>query len=698
MKNRVRYLTEKVKTLEDRSDKSELLNSIGFEDLKLLIRKFSPCQTVADFIEVQLAEGQKKPRGRRFTEKFKNECLKMYFTGPKLYKNYLVKTFCLPSARVLLKHIQSVKVRPGLNDNILYLIKTKTANLSNLDRMCILCFDEMSIKANLFYNRGTDEVIGFEDFGNDQRAFKPALNATVLMIRGLYTNWKQPVAYYLHNSSCPANTLKTILHNCINALHACNLDVCCVISDLGPNNWKLSNILNITPECPFFYVDEKQILYMFDTPHLIKLARNNLMKNIFLFNDQVTSWKHLERFYLHDKQYDTRAAPKLTDSHLYPSAFEKMKVKYAVQVLSATVASGMNLYIRFGVLPAAAVGTSEFIERFDKLFDILNSSSVISSKIFSRAFKNDEYQKAFLNECKEFFSNVTITDINGRDVTTSIKCIKGWHVTIRAFEMLWEKVSAVGFQYVHSRRLNQDALENLFGKIRQQNGNCINPTPIQFQRTFRKLLCLDVLNSGSENCQGDTDKILLNFADFSSSSAVDVVNVTNVHTVSITDTDYQNLDILEKNFIRYVCGYVIKKSLKVHECDVCVKYSKSITDLDDSTFYCHLRAYDTSGDTFGSLHMPHENFVHLISYIDASFRNCFERISIEPHIVQTFVNSLGVVRFNHPCKNFPIKFVLMLYTRVRLYYLLKFINRNFKNQSTVGQRRNKNKYIIWKHE
>lgn len=83
----------------------------------------------------------------------------------------------------------------------------------------------------------------------------------------------------------------------------------------------------------------------------------------------------------------TRAAPKWTDSHLYPSPFEKIKVKYAVQVLSATVASSMNHYIRFGVLPAAAIGTSEYIDRFDKLFVLINSSSVISSKIYSKLLK-----------------------------------------------------------------------------------------------------------------------------------------------------------------------------------------------------------------------------------------------------------------------------------------------------------------------
>jgi hypothetical protein len=64
-------------------------------------------------------------------------------------------------------------------------------------------------------------------------------------------------------------------------------------------------------------------------------------------------------------------------------------------------------------------------------------------------------------------------------------------------------------QYIFTRRLNQDTLENLFGSIRQQHGNCINPTPIQFERTFRKICCTRLFNSGNDNCEGDIDDFLL---------------------------------------------------------------------------------------------------------------------------------------------------------------------------------------------
>lgn len=138
------------------------------------------------------------------------------------------------------------------------------------------------------------------------------------------------------------------------------------------------------------------------------------------------------------------------------------------------------------------------------------------------------------------------------------------------------------------------------------------------------------------------------------------------------------MDILEKNFMRYVCGYLIKKSLSVHKCETCEQYAKSITELDDSTFYCYLRSYDNSTDTFGNLKMPHDNFVHLISYLDCTFRENFEKISTETSVIRNFANLFNLISYKHPCVNFPLKYFIMFYSRVRLYYLLKYINRSFK--------------------
>ena len=103
---------------------------------------------------------------------------------------------------------------------------------------------------------------------------------------------------------------------------------------------------------------------------------------------------YIQSFYDHDKKYSGRAAPKLTDAHVNPTSFQKMKVKYATQVSGASVFAEMNLYIRFGKLSQEADATAEFVNRMDKLFDILNSSQTSTSKLFNRANKPNFYMNA----------------------------------------------------------------------------------------------------------------------------------------------------------------------------------------------------------------------------------------------------------------------------------------------------------------
>jgi hypothetical protein len=85
---------------------------------------------------------------------------------------------------------------------------------------------------------------------------------------------------------------------------------------MGSSNICVSNILNVTPERPFFTVDGKEVVYMFDVPHLLKATRNMLIKHIFCFDRKSTSWSHVVNFYNKDKSALNRLAPKLTDAHV----------------------------------------------------------------------------------------------------------------------------------------------------------------------------------------------------------------------------------------------------------------------------------------------------------------------------------------------------------------------------------------------
>ena len=155
-------------------------------------------------------------------------------------------------------------------------------------------------------------------------------------------------------------------------------------------------MLSVNKNNPFFYVNGFKIFYLFDPPHAIKAARNNFMNNdisaqsriiypLFIRNEppvnpNLIKYEYVETLFNKDLPNNNKLAPKLTKSHIYPNNFEKMKVRFATQLLSNTVAAGLNTLIENNILPNSAIDTSLFVLCMDRLFDLFNSNSRMDVK------------------------------------------------------------------------------------------------------------------------------------------------------------------------------------------------------------------------------------------------------------------------------------------------------------------------------
>lgn len=105
-----------------------------------------------------------------------------------------------------------------------------------------------------------------------------------------------------------------------------------------------------------------EIIPLFDSPHLTKGSRNNLLTktleynhkpvpsrdffNLFRFIDKSTpglyhaSWKYIEKAYRIDKNRTTGSRiTKLTDEHIYEKKIRKMRVFPAAQISSVTTSN-----------------------------------------------------------------------------------------------------------------------------------------------------------------------------------------------------------------------------------------------------------------------------------------------------------------------------------------------------------------------
>lgn len=130
---------------------------------------------------------------------------------------------------------------------------------------------------------------------------------------------------------------------------------------------------NVTFKNP---VTDKDIHAIIDVPHCIKCTRNNLLKaNVFKFHNGDVKMEHFHLLLAEEEKKITalRAVPKLKSVHVTPNTFQKMNVSLATQLLSESVASGLQFYQACGVLGLQDVNiTVTFVRFWNRLFDALN--------------------------------------------------------------------------------------------------------------------------------------------------------------------------------------------------------------------------------------------------------------------------------------------------------------------------------------
>ena len=345
------------------------------------------------FIMSQIrASTAKTVRGLRWKCADKALALSLYHSSPKAYR-LLRRTLVLPSVRTLKRVMRNIDVQPGFNINILSALQLKLEKLPAASKLVSIAMDEMAIKQGLAYDGKRDRVEGFAE------GEALADHALAFVVRGIVHRWKQPFAFFFSCGPISAATMKTLLFDAIERLQKIGLTVVVVLSDQGSNNISLfQTMLRTSVDSPFFMYGEQKVYVMYDPPHLLKNVRNNLHKHGFLVDGRPVEWKFVREFHAADSSKPTRMAPKLTRRHLDLPPFSTLRVKLAAQVLSHSVATGMNVMAQWGLISEDAGHTADFLEAFDQLFNAFNSSSPKSSARMKGAFTATSGHIEFLTD------------------------------------------------------------------------------------------------------------------------------------------------------------------------------------------------------------------------------------------------------------------------------------------------------------
>lgn len=230
-----------------------------------------------------------------------------------------------------------------------------------------------------------------------------------------------------------------------------------------------------------------------------------------------------------------------------------------------------------------------------KLFDIFNFHPIPcqtsddeknSCKQFCLPFTNSEDQITFLNCLFNYFKNLEIQKFDALkyewlsiNKQFNVKFINSWLISIVGLNRLYSNLSNDNQEdsnlEICTYRLNPDFLEKKFGTTRIENRNCIYPTCILC--TFKKLFVMNYLKcSEGAKCVKNVKDVLVSLEEISIAVITILFPEINPIKIPLHNEDINNhkdVHLLKQNTVAYICGYLIKQYLKIHQCQICLDYA-----------------------------------------------------------------------------------------------------------------------------
>lgn len=250
--------------------------------------------------------------------------------------------------------------------------------------------------------------------------------------------------------------------------------------------------------------------------------------------------------------------------------------------------------------------------------------------------------------------------------------------------MLWYYLMLHKIEYLLTRQINQDCLENLFATVRNKFANSDHHLPTNFRLRLKTVLTNSLLQPPtSSNCQSDLTPFLnqLQLPDFSTDDAsenifTDLIAEDNEDIDDdLDDLELCSIDSIEENAITYVTGCICFKNFKFHkDCIVCKEALYSNDNfLDDQSKTCtHFKgATDNPDLLYGNWQLLNAHFVDE-SFIRKNMTKYITFNATAKHLLKSYFGNLGVPI--NLCKKEQSKRLVLIHVKMRIFVYMKKLN------------------------
>ncbi|KAK3929441.1 Transposable element P transposase [Frankliniella fusca] len=496
----------------------------------------SPCLTENQrmfLLEQWSSSNKSDSRAHRWHPAMIRLALHLYTTSPACY-NALRDSgvLKLPCSRTLFDYSHAIKAKEGINDGIVQLAHDIVEkHPESYKKYHVLLCDGMHISQNLAFRKQDGVMVGYANLdnvteemarldkfleGHDPVLAEPQLATEMLayLVKGMGSS---DVKFVVAAYPCKTLTKETMYRwtwDVIQELEIAGVKILAFVCDgLGVNRSFFQMHTPITTGTHFNVVfdtinvcspERRPLYFISDVCHLLKTLRNGFYNSgegekkprLLTINGQTIQWKTIVRLYFTYKACTFRKSYKLNAQNVFPNSYSKMKVSYAGQVLSNTVAVDLKAQNWEGTQE-----TVRFISFCNRFFDILNgahssqggryrhedlapySSQNIEDKRFD--WLRNEFLKYLVDWKKQVDAMAKPPKIKEKMMLPQTT-LNGIELSIRAIEgatKFYLKSVAeggAGGPFLMARIFSQDPLEQHFSLQRQGGGGSRAPNPLQF--------------------------------------------------------------------------------------------------------------------------------------------------------------------------------------------------------------------------